>query len=399
MKYCKNINNTILISIFVLLNVSCEWPFNTETTNDDIFELTLNHNITRVMPSAVVDLKWKEITVENFTLYKIERKTVTDTSWTDIVDIFDPFQLTYVDTIIDDDNLLYRVGIFDVDDNVIWASATIVIPKTTLTIVPDEFGTIQPAFLSPLMDDGDTILVKPGIYPETLRIAGKKVVIKSIEGYKATTLQPTLIEDPNRTERVLSISSGTLDGFAIELGNPHHAGSGGGIALAENGTVQNCFISGNMTQGEGGGVFLINDGNLFNNIISNNYARAGSGIYADFAHGEIINNTIIGNDIYITGDCSGLLLRNNIVYNSSPDISFASQASQTGVTIDYSLLDNNVNIGSNYINANPDFMDNVDFILSPNSPCIDAGHPDNQYLDKDGTRNDLGAYGGPHTRL
>jgi len=37
-----------------------------------------------------------------------------------------------------------------------------------------------------------------------------------------------------------------------------------------------------------------------------------------------------------------------------------------------------------------------DFRLSPGSPCIDAGDPDPQYNDPDGSRNDIGAYGGPN---
>jgi hypothetical protein len=36
----------------------------------------------------------------------------------------------------------------------------------------------------------------------------------------------------------------------------------------------------------------------------------------------------------------------------------------------------------------------MDFQLLPTSPGIDAGHPGDQYLDPDGSRNDMGAYGG-----
>jgi hypothetical protein len=36
-----------------------------------------------------------------------------------------------------------------------------------------------------------------------------------------------------------------------------------------------------------------------------------------------------------------------------------------------------------------------DLGLDEDSPCRDAGDPDDQYDDTDGTRNDLGAFGGP----
>ena len=247
----------IFFPVLLLIAFSCEWPFNTTPNDESVSELVINHNITRLMPSAEINLSWNEITVENFKMYKIERKLIQDTVWTDIVELFDAFQLSYIDTIYDDDNLIYRIGIIDTDDNIRWATESTSIPKTTSIFIPDEFDTIQRAFNSGLTDDGDTILVSPGIYIETLSIAEKDVLIKSTDGYKNTILQPTFTEDPSIMERVLSVFTGTIDGFTVELGNPHHAGSGAGISLAQNGTVQNCLIDGNKTQGVGGGVFLI----------------------------------------------------------------------------------------------------------------------------------------------
>jgi hypothetical protein len=294
--------------------------------------------------------------------------------------------------------LLYRIGIIDLEDNVLWATESISIPKTTEVYVPNEFQTIQPAFESELVDDGDTIIVNPGTYPETLGIAGKDVLIRSVEGYKETWLLPTYTEDPNLKERVLSITSGILQGFTIMDGAPSHGKPGGGIYIAQNGTVQNCYITTNHSA-YGGGVFLTDDGSLYNNIIHNNISANGSGMYITDAHGEIVNNTIIQNDIVINGDCTGLIIRNNIIYQSQPDISYTNSALQTGIIIDFNLLDENINVGSDYINKDPEFLDNIDFKLSPTSPCIDAGHKGDLYLDTDGSRSDIGAYGGPSARL
>ena len=47
-------------------------------------------------------------------------------------------------------------------------------------------------------------------------------------------------------------------------------------------------------------------------------------------------------------------------------------------------------------NADPKFNDlaNGDFTLASDSPCIDKGPPDAQYKDHDGSRNDIGMFGG-----
>jgi hypothetical protein len=49
--------------------------------------------------------------------------------------------------------------------------------------------------------------------------------------------------------------------------------------------------------------------------------------------------------------------------------------------------------GTGEISADPEFED-PDFHLSEDSPCVDAGHPGAMYNDQDGSRNDMGAYGG-----
>ena len=378
--------NIIYTFVSLLLIAACDSPFNTDTT-DDLLELTLNHSIVRVMPSAVVNLSWNDITVENFKEYIIERKTITDTAWTEVTRLEDAFRISYVDTIVDDDDLIYRVGIADVDDNILWDTASISIPKTTSVLVPDEFNKIQAAFSSDLTDDGDSIIVRHGIYTERLVVAEKNVLIQSESGFKSTII------DGAGALHTVSMSSGTIDGFTITGGAAINK-SGGGIFLQGSGIVRNCLIEENFSTNFGGGLYILDEGSVYNSIIHNNICPDGSGMCLKDAHGDIINNTIVGNDIYISGDCSGLLFRNNIIYESQPDISFSDQSVQIDVTIDYSLFDYNMEFDSTNILGNPQFIDNIDFLLDPTSPCVDAGHPDDKYLDTDGTRNDMGAYGG-----
>jgi len=394
----------VLVSTLLLV-ISCDWPFNAKESDENIFELNISHDIIRVMPTAQILLSWSEITVESFASFRIERKTVSDTLWTTVAELSNSLLTSYLDTINDDENLLYRVGIVDTEDKIVWAEGSTSIPRTTTVIIPDEFTTIQPAINSALLDDGDEIKVKPGHYAETLYIAGKDILIKSFDGYEYTFLTRTELPDSVDAQRVVNISSGTLDGFTIENGEPMH-GSGGGIVIAGNAMVKNCYISDNYAKaykngGYGGGVYILDNGKLYNSIIVNNTCfKEGcpKGIFAHSAHGEIINNTIVSNDVLISGNCTGLVFINNIIYNTDPDIHFADDSSKSGVIIDYSILVQNNGLGQNNIYADPQFIDNIGFLTQLTSPAIDAGHPDEEYNDIDGTRNDIGAYGGPHNK-
>jgi hypothetical protein len=100
----------------------------------------------------------------------------------------------------------------------------------------------------------------------------------------------------------------------------------------------------------------------------------------------------------------------------------ASNGTEVGVTsssslsIDYCDVQNgelfayiggasSIDWGPNNIHADPLFMisgyvaeaatPGDEYFLSPDSPCIDAGNPAPEFDDPDGTRNDIGAFGGP----
>jgi len=145
---------------------------------------------------------------------------------------------------------------------------------------------------------------------------------------------------------------------------------------------------------------------------------------------EIINNTIYGNGTLGNGwdaDNAGfnifninpvnMLILNNIISNNAFCTIHVSPEVLTGsLTIDYNFFDGFRNIANEYTGINalhgrPSFVDSLsnDFHLQSTSPCIDKGHPAQQYNDPAdparvgyalypalGTiRNDMGAYGGP----
>jgi len=144
----------------------------------------------------------------------------------------------------------------------------------------------------------------------------------------------------------------------------------------------------------------------------NNIIRDGSGGWFGDNHAFYVN--------------SGATLSslNNIIHNYTgpqADRGFLFEANRSTVSqissnIGLSIHDEFLNGPFNYINAfnnlspsgssggvylashltsDPIFVDTTDFVLGPTSPARNAGDPDPRFNDIDGTRNDMGIYGGP----
>jgi len=193
--------------------------------------------------------------------------------------------------------------------------------------------------------------------------------------------------------------------------------SGGGIKLCHSsGYVLNNIISGN-TSDWGGGIDCLNSSpQINNNVIEGNFAdyQDGGGFYGIQSSPAIINNIFIhnkagqwgngqGGAIYLTGQSPVII--NNIVVNNTADRSTGGIYCASPSSL---LAYNDVygNAGGDYfgcspgpgsISADPMFVNPAggDYRLQLGSSCIDAGDPDPNYHDLDGTRNDLGIYGGP----
>jgi hypothetical protein len=151
-----------------------------------------------------------------------------------------------------------------------------------------------------------------------------------------------------------------------------------------------------------------------NNLLYRNYE------FEHITHNELIistaycyyeNNTIIGFDdasrfvaIYsgISGQGDTISIKNNIINGFLSAICYFGES--LGVKLYYNNLWNNTRIvepgsagyfdstiGNQYVD--PMFADTTSFQLQAFSPCIDDGAPN--ILDVDGTRSDIGCYGGP----
>ena len=196
--------------------------------------------------------------------------------------------------------------------------------------------------------------------------------------------------------------------------------------------LENVTISDNSASYKGGGIFCYDNSSpsLSNVTITGNSASDGGGIYCDNSFPSLENITITGNtafnssadgggggiyfynsspsleNVTITGNSASISyyggggifcyasnpsLMNCILWNDLPQEIYVLSGS---VTVNYSDIQGGWT-GTGNINANPLFIGSGDFHLQPGSPCIDAGNPAPQYNDPDGTRNDMGAYGGP----
>ncbi|RKY88407.1 hypothetical protein DRQ15_09995, partial [candidate division KSB1 bacterium] len=115
---------------------------------------------------------------------------------------------------------------------------------------------------------------------------------------------------------------------------------------------------------------------------------------------NIINNTLNINGVGIKEGGSSTQIMNNIIVGENSqklDVSDLSVLSYNDLW-DYATGVGDTIIGIGNIYQDPLFVDmsGGDYHLREGSPCIDAGNPDPQYNDADGSRNDMGAYGGPY---
>jgi hypothetical protein len=101
--------------------------------------------------------------------------------------------------------------------------------------------------------------------------------------------------------------------------------------------------------------------------------------------GSIEGNIFAQSACGVDGSSLGSVVRNNAFFDVADP--------HCGSNSDY--------VGENgNIEADPLFVDlaAANFRLSAGSPCVDAGPDGAAYLDVDGTRNDMGVYGGPFTQ-
>ena len=478
--------------------LACDLPFSTKpSAEEDLFLVTHDYDGRVIREKTAITISWSDITIENFKEYRIEKAKIIsgDYYWVDLAHLPDSLTTSYVDTLDDDGTFQYRVRIVDQRDQYRHElSEEFVVPNISSLYIPDHYVHLETAYYTKFIDNGDSIVFRPGFYPGNHDLLGKDVLITSTHGPIITILTGITTQ-----QSVISIDRGRLDGLGIQNGTGF---SGGGVWAGGTAVVANCFIKNNLAvedptanmqiypSGHGGGVFITDTALVTDCKIVNNRARRGGGGVAmdKFA---IMENSIIfsnsnlsaplseppysGGGVFISDHSFGVVVRNcrftrnrtlgigggvcvdgnttisNCIFNyniarvggggfalaagNSIDLVnctfYRNSASQNdhysiisfgdlnilncivsrGILVDrvnnkfysinstYSLIQEvTVAGGTGNIVANPLFVDpeNSDFRLEAESPAINAGHPGNEYKDSNGSRNDMGAFGGPY---
>jgi hypothetical protein len=320
--------------------------------------------------------------------------------------------------------------------------------------VPGDQPTIQAGINA--ARDKDTVLVAAGTYTENINFNGKAIRLMSASGLEVTFIdgsQTGSVVTFNTAEDERTIITGftVINGYANRGGGIFIDGvaaptiahckiignvadyEGGGIYNHTNGPpvrvqncdiilnasyidgggiyssggsaiIKNCWIASNIANSYGGGIYFNSELDIRNCVITNNIAYGSAGaIYASSPpqSSPITNSTIWGSSgggFYLSNPVGRTLtLTNNIFWGNGTQI---GALYPVYLNVTYSDVEGGYT-GTGNINSNPLFVGGTDWHLISGSPCIDSGNPDSSHNDlclppcMGGSRNDMGAYGGP----
>ncbi len=184
------------------------------------------------------------------------------------------------------------------------------------------------------------------------------------------------------------------------------------IIGSDNVLISQNIIANNTNSGNTAGIICNTSSvEITNNVIVNNTGQWGAFNLSNGSNAIITNNTIANNlstnnngtTPYLMFLMNSVPVITNSIIIDSGEIYFP----QSTPIITYSCVTGGF-AGEGNIDEDPLFVaptegDGTDYNgliaswwLQVGSPCIDAGNPDAMYNDADGTRNDMGAYGGPN---
>jgi hypothetical protein len=433
-------NSLLLVLILAYTGVlfNCEPPLKPKKIDEDInFELIVDYgDLTRIIDKAVINLTWSEITIDNFKEIKIIRYNdfrdpgsypfgTTENGWTTVITTTNPFVTSWTDTVYDDARFRYKVQYFDDSNNLREKEGVITLPLTTHLMFPSEVDSLPAATRSYIIDDGDSILIAPGIHNvQSFSFYEKDFMLFGTEGSDKTIIRwaPTFAYYPRviHDDSYILMGNGSMRGLTIQSGIAEY---GGGIKAFGNAVIRNCVILECSALRDGvygfpgfGGALYLSDNALVENTIVRNdstfYTDSGVMINA-MGTGVRIRNSVFFNN-HVISETQSAIIENclfigtlNYPYSAypsinageSPSVSFSAAGAvwrlidETNITglLDLAYVPDDFH---QLVNS-PGPTIPLDFHPNPGSVCIDSGNPDVAFNDRDGSRNDIGAYGGP----
>lgn len=212
-------------------------------------------------------------------------------------------------------------------------------PIDSVLNVPEDFITIQQAI--EFAEEGETVLVAPGTYYETVDFMGKGITLKSEDGAESTVIN-ALLQGSCVSFTSSESADSMLDGFTVTKGT--------GTAVVHGGMEY-----------FGGGVFISDFASpcIINNIITDNTALdGGAGIYCEESMALIESNLICGNEtefgygggIHCTG--SSALIEKNIIAGNDGIWGAGIFCTDSYDQVSFPLIRNN-EIHENGLNSSP----------------------------------------------
>jgi hypothetical protein len=281
--------------------------------------------------------------------------------------------------------------------DIYWIEVRAVLPDPNgliRNLATDEcYGSIQCAI--DYAGTGDTLVLEPGLYRERLDLAGKNIVLQSVDPTNPCVTEATVIRGDAEAPvircsgssaacrlRGLSVTGGRV-GLELRDASPH---------------VEHCRIVENI--GAGIEMEAKSDPLLSNTLICANggaaiaMTAAMEGRWPVYNEPTLVNCTVAHN---ATGGLAGgiVTLRDCIVWGNGSDGSSAQLAPVEAI-VRYSCVEGGF-AGEGNIDAVPRFLAADDYHLHPDSACIDAGDPADDPGPEptpNGNRVNLGAYGG-----
>lgn len=259
--------------------------------------------------------------------------------------------------------------------------------------VPGDFSSIQEAIDA--SGSGEVICVESGTYYENISLDGVNLTLRSSDGAEATII------DGSGSSSAVSITDGadvTIDGFSIRNG---YSGLGGGIYINNaSPLIKHCKISDNNMYGIGVWNGAVPE--IENSVIVENSYRA---VYVTNSAAVYITNSVLsnnGSDGIAAYTSSTISMTNSIVSGNG---GYGVVGYDSSITVNLGYNDVYGNSSGNYygtasassteFSSDPSFAETDWYTLAGASVCEDAGNPSSSYNDADGSRNDVGAYGGP----